>query len=47
VVHGYAKYSVCVYKVMKDGKRLGFGQSTSPFAYVVKCKQHSLLYILS
>jgi hypothetical protein len=34
-----------VYRLTQDGMILVFGQSTSPFPFVVKCKQLSVLYV--
>jgi hypothetical protein len=46
VVHGCAKY-VRIYGVTQGGLILGLGQNTSHFPFVVRCKLHAQLYILS
>jgi hypothetical protein len=38
---------VCVYRVKQDDRMVGFGQSTYPFPFFLRCKQHSLLYIFN
>jgi hypothetical protein len=43
MVHGCTK-CMCVHWLTQDGKILGFGQSTLPFPFFLRCKQHSLLY---